>query len=362
MSQDDQTIFQSKRILLIQTAYIGDVILTTPLIQGIREFFPEARLSILVKPEAKSLLEHDPALDEVLIIEKRGKHRGPSGFFKFVKEIQTRDFDLLLSVHKSFRTAFLSYLSGIPVRIGFQDASLSFLAYTRTVPHRKEKPEIHRLLSFLEDATGKNTGSLDSNLRLHSSEQVRNDVDRLMTEQKIRRPILFAVSSVWETKKWTPEGFAGLMELIRKRTSLPFALIGSPGDRELSDRVMDLYKQLPGGKTDSSVFNLCGKTSLPGLYELMRKSELLISNDSAPVHVACAARIPVLAIFGPTVPSFGFAPITPESAVAELEGLDCRPCGSHGGRSCPRKHFRCMRDLTAESVFQRIQTIYSFKE
>lgn len=340
------------KILLIQTAFIGDVILTTPLIAAIKKNIPSASLTVVVKPEAMSLLDGNPDVNEVLVIEKRGKHRGMKGLLSFIREIRNRNFDMLLSPHKSHRTSFIAWMSGIPVRYGFSDAGMSVLAYTKTVKHHRELPEIRRLLRFFQDSTGYSTLNHSTDMFLFENPESMDNVDRLLSEHKIHNLILVGASSVWETKRWTTEGFCDLIYLLLKTYKSPVALIGAPGDKDLSQEVIQRVKEKYGENLPEEMHNFCGKTDLPGLYSLMKRSSMLIANDSAPVHFACAARIPVVAIFGPTVPSLGYAPLTPESRIAELPGLDCRPCGSHGHRQCPRGHFLCMNLLGAERVME----------
>ena len=343
-----------KNILLIQTAFMGDVILTTPMIAAIKKNFPQARLTVLVNPGAAILLAGNPAIHEVLVIDKKKKHRGLRGMQRILGEIRSRNFDVLLSPHESHRTGILAMFSKIPVRYGYDSAGFRRLAYTHHLKRPMEEPEIRRLLRFLEDSLKTDGRVLSEQLLLYETAESRREASELLSGLfNPVSPILLAPSSVWATKRWTPWGFAELAGLLVERFKAPVLLVGSKDDCPVAELTLRFVQETLPPWIVEKVINVCGQTSLPGLYSLMKRGRLLVSNDSAPVHIGCAAQIPVVAIMGATVPSLGYAPIAPRTAVAELEGLPCRPCGTHGANRCPLGHFRCMKELTAEAVFAR---------
>ncbi|MEQ9366284.1 MAG: glycosyltransferase family 9 protein [Leptospirales bacterium] len=356
-------ISKIQNALLIQTAFIGDVVLTTPMIAAFRKHFPEARLTVMVKPEAVSILRNNPDVHELLVIDKKGAHRGLIGMLRMIRAIRSKKFDVLLSPHKSHRTGFLALASGIPRRIGYSGAGFARLAYHRRLARPENQPEIERLLLFLQQAaprviTESDTQNASRELKIYVDDQARSDARALLSRLDAVRPILLAPSSVWPTKRWTPWGFAELIIKLTETYHKPVLLIGSKGDRKIADEVLRFLKlSHPDWEGRGKVHNICGDTSLPALYALMEKSLLLVSNDSAPVHFGCAAGIPVVAIFGPTVPALGYAPIAPRSAVAQLEYLECRPCGTHGARACPLDHFRCMKDLSADQIMSVLEKV-----
>ncbi len=359
---DSTMLSKFRNALLIQTAFIGDVVLTTPMIAAFRKTFPDARLTVMVKPEARSILQNNPAVDELLVIDKKGAHRGLFGMLRMIRQIRAAKFDLLLSPHKSHRTGFLALASGIPHRVGYANAGLARPAYHRRLHRPENQPEIERLLLFLEQAApGCDPGLAERasrQLEIHVDDQAKNDARTLLARLDAVRPILIGPSSVWPTKRWTPWGFAELIVKLAERYHKPVLLIGSKADREIADETLRFLKlSHPDWERRGKVHNICGETSLPGLYALMEKSLLLVSNDSAPVHFGCAAQIPVVAIFGPTVPALGYAPIAKRSDVAQLEELECRPCGTHGAKQCPLEHFRCMKDLSADQILEVVERV-----
>lgn len=339
-----------QNILLIQTAFIGDVILTTPMIEAIKKLLPQSRLTVMIKPEARGLLESNPRIDELLIIDKAGAHRGPTGMMRMVREIRSRAFDVILSPHQSHRTGILCALSGVAERFGYRQAGFASLAYTHLLDRPTEMPEILRLLEFLDHSIAPGAKAESTDTHLYETPNSISEAEKILSSLGGVKPILIAPSSVWPTKRWTPWGFAELSGKLAREYRCPILLVGAKGDIEIGKSVMDFVNILVPESERGRIENICGKTSLLGLYSLSRRSRLIISNDSAPVHIASAAKIPIVAIFGPTIPTFGYAPITENSLIAEVEGLSCRPCGSHGGKSCPQGHFLCMKDLTVDMV------------
>lgn len=348
------------RILVVQTAFIGDVVLTTPMLAALRSCRPDDHISVLVKPEAAPFLANHPAVDRVIVFDKGGSHRG-AGMLRLIREIRRSRFHLLLSPHQSHRTGIVSLLSRIPVRYGYASAGFARLAYNRRLTRPMERPEIHRLLQFLRDSICPGLpDSVDDTPSLAESPEAIARAEALLTSLHIQgreaRPILLAISSIWETKRWTPWGFAELAGRLFEAHGQEILLVGSRGDSDVAAAVLGFAKEMLSPSVAAHIHNICGRTDLPTLFALMRRSLLLVSNDSAPVHFGCAAGIPVVAIFGATTTSLGYAPFAPRTIVAEVP-LDCRPCGSHGGHSCPLGHFRCMKDLTAAMVFDHVRTV-----
>lgn len=341
------------RTVIIQTAFLGDAILTTPMFAAFKRFFPREHLAAVLRPDAARVLEGLPFLDEIIPWDKKNKHRGIGGLRKLAAELKARQFDVLLSPHSSHRTGLLSWMSDVPARYGFKDAGFARFAYTHKLERTRRLPEIKRLLSFLDASIA--PGAQDASTDLHLAEDPAGaaQAEALLRKHDAIRPVLLAPSSVWPTKRWTPYGFAELAAKIIRKYKCRVFLVGSPDDRTLCDQVLNFVSDFQPDFIKDKMVNAAGETSLRGFYSLVKRSRLVVSNDSAPVHYACAARVPVVALFGPTVPALGYAPITKNSRTAEIE-LACRPCGTHGARVCPLSHFRCMKELTADAVMAKI--------
>ncbi len=369
---------QVKNILLVQTAFIGDVILTTPMIVALKKALPQVRLSVLLRPEASVLLQGHSAVAEVMVVDKKKKHRGLLGMMKIIKTIRKRQFDVLLSPHKSHRTAILSFLSRVPLRIGYAKSGLAWLGYHQHLQRDMSKPEIDRLLDFLKNflvklsedpknnmpnssflSTPSNSPytQLERRLSIQVTPKAIHTSRDLFLETNTSKAIIIAPSSVWPTKRWLPGHFAVLIgKLLHKYPSHNVFLVGDKKDQAICKIVLRFIHLFQTNEIQDRVHDTSGTISLDVLYAVLQKSSLLVSNDSAPVHLACAAGTPVVAIFGPTVASIGYAPLTPNSLVVEKE-LGCRPCGLHGHYQCPEKHFRCMKEISPLDVMNGIQRV-----
>lgn len=338
-------------IIVIQTAFIGDAILTLPLIQVARKKFPDSRIDIVVTPRSQDLFVNHPDIREVIPFDKRGKDNGLGGLLRLSRHLQSRSYDLALVPHRSIRSAALALLAGIPVRIGFSNSAGRFLL-TSTAKYRKELHEIERNLSLLEPLA---IGVVQRELpRLFPSEADQKKVDRFLIELEVGNPeklIAIAPGTIWNTKRWLKERFASLAVKFDD-AGLEVVLIGGPEDEGICSEIRTLSKS-------SLVHDASGALTLPQSAELIRRCRLLISNDSAPMHLATAVGTPVVAIFGATVPAFGFAPTGPFDVVIETLGLKCRPCSIHGGEKCPIKTFDCMYYISHDRVFQSAMEIVS---
>jgi heptosyltransferase-2 len=332
-----------KRILIIQTAFIGDVILCIPLIKGLRKTFPDSFISFLLIPETKNVLENNPHLSEILVYDKR-KNKGIGSFLQIITRVKQGEFDLAVIPHRSLRSALLAYLSRIPVRIGLDKSTGSFL-FTRQVVYNNNVHEVDRNLSLLSDFSSR---PKDTSPELFPSSEDFSYARKLLSDSGITegdKIVCVAPGSVWATKRWLPERFAEVVDLLLREARTKVIFLGSEEDRALCESIAELMTGKPA--------ILAGKTSVLQSAAIASFCKVILSNDSAPVHIASAMKIPVVAIFGSTIPEFGFAPYGVNHVIIQ-EKMECRPCGIHGKRKCPKEHFRCMRKITTEEVFQAV--------
>jgi len=326
------------RILVVQTAFLGDIILTTPLLNALKTAFPDSHLALLTTPVGKEALSGSAELDEILSYDKNGADQGLRAFFQKVKELRGKSFGLGLSPHRSFRTALLLALSRIPVLVGFKGSALSRIYHFR-MERPEELHEVERNLKLLLPVT-----ALPENFSAQIKLPMPKDFEpaRFGVKPGDKPLIGFAPGSAWETKRWPAEKYAELARLLSKKLNAKILLLGDDKDAELCSEIDKL--------SSISLLNLAGKTGLKQLFGIISKLDLLVSNDSAPVHIASAFSIPTVVIFGPTVPAFGFGPWKNPHRIIQRE-LPCRPCHHHGPRECPEEHFKCMMAITAEEVF-----------
>lgn len=338
-----------ERILVIQTAFIGDVVLTLPLVQVLKEFFAGVAVDIMVVPRSAEVCRGHPDLAGVVVYDKRGNQRGIGGILRMARDLRARKYDLAVIPHRSLRSALVALLARIPLRIGFSKSAGWFLMNQR-VRYEDSIHEIERNLSLLTTLGIPMGGKVLP--RILPGGEARGEVDALLMAERwnsTMQMVALAPGTVWNTKRWLKEGFAALAALLVSEGH-KVVLVGGPEDRELCEGI----REAGGGK---EILNAAGRLSLLGSAEFIRRCEVAVSNDSAPLHLAVAVGTPVVAIFGATVPEFGFAPYGPHDAVVEVRGLPCRPCSIHGGPECPIKTFDCMKNISAERVHARVMAV-----
>jgi heptosyltransferase II len=333
------------KILLIQTAFLGDVILSLPLVQTLKKKYPYSIIDYLCIPYTKEILNNNPYLNEVIVYDKfqKGKY---SGILKISKQLKEKRYDIAFIPHRSSRSAIIALLAGIPNRIAFKKPFFNQL-YTKTFKYIYNMHEVDRDLLLTQDL------DIQTNERipeLFSSNSDNEKIESLLSDYGINiekdKIVAIAPGSIWATKRWPEEYYRELCAIL-SRSGYYLFIIGGESDKILAECIANNVK---------NVFNVCG-ISILQTYELLKKCDLLISNDSAPVHLASAANIPVIDIYGPTIPIFGFYPLNASSICLGIEGLKCRPCGRHGAKKCPIKSFDCMTNITIATVIDAVNTI-----
>jgi len=335
-------VLNYNRILIIQTAFLGDVILITPLIRAVRQRFPHAAIDVLVIPQTKEILQNNPYINKILTFDKRANK--VLGFWATLKKLRAEQYDLAVSPHSSLTSAWLMRLAGIPQRLGF-DRWHAARYLTLKVAHYDDRGW-HKVQKLLHLLTVFGDQKFDTQTQLFPSVKMLTQARNVLRGKTFaKRPwIAIAPGSVWFTKRWPQEYYKKLSKsLSEKKFNLLF--IGAPDERALCDQIIQ--------ETGIKALNLAGTTSVLESAALLGECDLLICNDSAPLHMANAVQTPVFAFFGPTVPSIGYFPMGKDDFVFERE-LDCRPCGSHGSQKCPLGHFRCMRDILPRQVLEKI--------
>ena len=324
-------------ILIIHTAFIGDIVLSTALVSKVKEKYPDSNIYYLTTPLGKEILKNNPKIKEVIVYDKKGKDKGIAAFISFVRKIRKLKIDVCLTPHRYLRSSILSLLSGASIRVGYDIASLAFV-YNKKIKYDKTKHEVEKLLSFIDDNTKR------YKLEMYPSEKDKIKIDTLLKKlSNNKKIILIAPGSKWFTKKWPEEYFRILIQNLVKRDDLLIVITGGKEEKEIELNL------------DSKVLDLRGEITLLELAELTKRAILVVSNDSAPIHITSAfPDTRIIGIFGPTVKEFGFFPWSKNSKVFEINGLYCRPCAIHGGNSCPEKHFRCMREITQDLIENEI--------
>lgn len=321
-----------RNILVIQTAFIGDAILASSVIEKLHAFFPNATISLLVRKGNEALYQNHPFLKEVLVWNKQeGKY---ASLFKLRKQIKCNNYDAVINLHRYASSGFLTAFSGALFKAGFDKNPFSFL-FSKKVKHviGDGRHETERYNELIEEFTDKKV----VRPKLYPSQNDFNKADAF----KKGKYVCMSPSSVWFTKQ-LPE--IKWVELINQLPAdVTVYLLGAKGDVELCNRIKNQDK-----RTNTVV--LAGQLSLLESTALMKDAEMNYVNDSAPLHLCSSVNAPVTAFFCSTVPAFGFTPLSDTSKIVEVKNLECRPCGLHGFKSCPKGHFKCGAEMVISGL------------
>lgn len=341
-----------ENLLVAQSGFLGDVILTTPLITALRRRLAPASLTVLTTPQASPLLEKHQDVDHVLVDAKRAGGRGLLGLWRTAQRLRQERFTLAVAPHKSLRTALLLMLAGIPQRVGFRQSAGWFL-YHRTAVRDAGRHEIERILCLMR-AFGVEPEECERTPYVAYSEAARTRAQELLSKTGIEETAsVFVVcpGSVWPTKRWTVAGYANLVSRL-ERDYGRVLICGGPEDMPVAQAV----QEQAGGRG----VNLVGQADLQTFMALIDRAQVVVSNDSAPMHLAVARRVPVVAIFCATTPSLGYGPHSERAVVVEKKDLFCRPCSRHGGPSCPLATEDCMRLITVDDVLAGVDRLLAY--
>jgi heptosyltransferase-2 len=343
-------VSEPARIGVWQTAFLGDAVLTLPLLAALRERFPRAEIHFFVRAGLEGLFAAQPELAATHGFAKRGRQRGLGSAFCQARGISDQAFDLWLSAHASLRSALVAAFSGIPRRIGYDRPWFNRLAYTETVPRRfRELAEIERLMQ-LARPLGIEGPAPQARLVLPPAALERAAV---LWEQELPAgdgPVLAVhPGSVWPTKRWPVEFFSRVLDLAAE-AGARILLLAGPGEEGVARAVGDWSSPLARERT----LDLAGRLSLPELAAVLGRARAYLTNDSGPMHLAWVQGTPLVALFGPTTRDLGFFPRGAGSTVLERK-LPCRPCGLHGHKRCPLGHHDCMREITPDEVWAALK-------
>lgn len=324
------------KILIIQTAFIGDVILATVLIEKLHQYFPEAQIDFLLRKGNENLLQNHPKLNKVLIWNK--KHQKYKSLRQTIVQIRKEKYDLVVNTQRFTSTGLITAYSGAKQKIGFDKNPLSFM-FSQKIKHKiKEgEHEVNRNLSLISSFTDD---------KLIRPKLYPSDTDfEQVSQYKKQDYICIAPTSVWFTKQFPAQQW---IKLINQLQEFRIYLLGSPSDKNACQEIMNQ-------STHQNINNLAGELSLLASAALMQDAQMNYVNDSAPLHLCSSMNAPVTAIFCSTIPDFGFTPLSEKSLVVEVQKkLTCRPCGLHGKKECPQGHFDCAYQIETKQLLHHI--------
>jgi heptosyltransferase-2 len=321
------------KILVIQTAFIGDAILASGILEKLHQHYPTAQIDFLVRKGNEGLFAGHPFIHQTLVWDKKaGKYKN---LFNTLKTIQNNKYDLVVNLQRFAASGFLTAFSGAKEKVGFRKNPLSFM-FTKKVEHIYDRHEVERNHELIKDITD----AVAAKPRLYPSEADFAKVSVYKTTPYT----CIAPASVWFTKQFPKEKWIEFLNAIPKPVKV--YLLGAPGDKPLCDEIV-------AGINNPNITAeiLAGQLSLLQTTALMRDAVMNYTNDSAPLHLASSINAPVRAMFCSTVPGFGFGPLSDNSAIIETDiALKCRPCGLHGHKTCPEGHFKCALTIDVQKM------------
>ncbi len=316
-----------KNILVIQTAFIGDAILASSVLEKMHAFFPEAKISILVRKGNESLYKEHPFLLQTLVWNKKeGKYKS---LFRLLKVIRQQKFDTVINLHRFASSGFLTAFSKAKYTSGYDKNPFSFL-FDNKSKHKigDGRHEIDRYNDLIESITDKTVAKP----KLYPTFKQFSKIEPYVSQAFV----CMAPSSVWFTKQLPKDKWIELSNSIPKEVII--YLLGGPSDKELCEEIKSKSSHV-------SIQILAGELSLLESCELMKHAKMNYVNDSGPLHLASAGNSPTTAFFCSTIPEYGFYPLSYNSQVIEVKNLDCKPCGLHGYKTCPKNNFRCGNEI-----------------
>ncbi len=323
-----------KKILIIETAFIGDAVLSLALAEEIKRLRPAVEIHYLVAPASASIMSHAPSVARVHSFDKRGEDTGEAGIHKVADFLNIENFDAVFSLHESHRTAKLIALLNAQYKIGAASAKALLLSLTHTYQISTSGRRTERIIEFARFFSEEINTSTLPKLQFDSV-NVPNDILGL------ENIVVIAPGSAWKTKKWHADRFIEVGQNL-VRLGITVVIIGGEGDIAEATYIANAI--------GSGVFNYAGAVTLPIAGAIVSRAKLVIGNDSAPIHIATACGVRTVEIMGPTVQSFGFVPPPQLGTVVEQKGLWCRPCNTHGGDTCPIYTHECMSGISSERV------------
>lgn len=316
------------KILVIQAAFLGDVILSTPVLTNLKHLYPKSDLFTLTTPLATQFFKFDPRVKQAIAFKKRDEHSGILGLFKLIEELKAINFDMVISLHRSIRTSFLVSRLGVKETICFDDAWGSFF-YKKRIKRANAPHAVLRNLSILD---------LKDPL---TDLELFPDPDYKAPEGNY---ICLFPGSEWFTKKW--QGFRNSAEILISQGK-KVVVLGSAQEREYNKELM----------SGLDVEDFTGTTNIPQTMKIVSESKGVICNDSMALHMASAFKIPRVSVFCATSPQFGFGPWGVRGAVMEDLYLPCKPCRRHGSNRCPTGTNLCMTRVQANDVISRLDEL-----
>lgn len=332
------------KVLVMQTAFIGDVVLSTSIAETINRYFPETEIHYLVRKGNESLLFNNPKISKIIVWDKKnGKYKS---MLQVIKLLRLEKYSLVLNLQRFLSSGLIALFSGASTLAGFKKNPLSFAFNYRADHEISADGKMHEVERNFKLLNLVHPGILRYELpKLYSSPDDEAKVNQVVTSSKF---ITISPGSVWFTKQFPEQKWVDFLNALMP-SQMQIYIIGGHSEYQLGETIIRKT-------SNKNAVNLCGKFGFVQSALLMKKAAMNYVNDSAPLHLASAMDAPVTAIFCSTVPGFGFGPLSKSSFIVQNQGvLDCRPCGLHGKRICPKGHFKCANDIDISDLTDKLR-------
>jgi len=342
-----------EKILIIRLSSLGDIVLTTPVVQSLKQKFPQSEIFFLTKSQYQDLLKNHPNIFSLIEFDPKEKHKGISGFLKLVRQLRAFKFDLLVDLHANLRSFFICHLLKTQIKIKYNKRWLArfLLVHFKFL---KAKPT-HTVDSYLERLKKIGVNSPQKEPRIFLDPESGNFLKDFLIEKKIKKDdIVVGIhpGARWETKRWTEEKFVKVCQILNQRPKLKIILFGDQKDQEMIERMSPHIE-------DQKLFKAVN-LPLNKFMSLIKRCDCFVTNDSGPMHMASALEVPVVAIFGPTHPQLGFSPRGSENVVLTAF-VKCSPCSLHGEKRCFKESRFCMDLIEPEMVTNAVERLLKKK-
>lgn len=320
-----------RRIMVRANNWVGDVVMTSPALKALREGYPQARIEVVARPQVADCFAGSPWVDEVIIHDPRGRHRGIGGFLSLTAELKRRHYDLAILFQKAFGAVLMAALARVPIRVGFATDHRGLLL-THAIPETATLRSIHHVKYFLEVA--KAAGAIAEEPLPRKVWFSLDDASRDFASSFLSRAgserfpfiAVFATGASKAPRAWHADRFAQLAEILARERHAGILVVGGPDDATDGRTVL--------AAAGNAGIDAIGKTSIRQMAALIERCQLFVGNDSGPMHIAAALDVPVLAFFGPGTPE-KTSPFMPEERFTVMTSrFPCSPCRQDFFKEC----------------------------
>lgn len=336
-----------KRIVIFRLSSIGDIILSSALIRTVRKQYPDAQIDFVVKKQFASLVQYNPHINTVYTINRED---GLVGLKTLAQKLRNQQYDVFLDIHKNFRSVYVRMRCGAKQTYIYRKNVIkrSLLIGFGLDLYKPARPVYQRFIDAAKPIGVEDDGM---GTEFFVPQHKQKIVDELIAEQNMqqKRIVVLCPGASFKNKQWLPEGFTEVANRLCDNEKNAVVVIGGKAEYEVGEHIR--------AQSGWRVHNFCGNFDLLESAALIERASVVCANDTGMLHLAEALKIPVVGIYGPTVRQFGFYPLLSSSKVVEVEDLKCRPCTKMGMNHCPKKHFNCMRQITAQQVLGAIESV-----